>query len=63
VIFNALIIIALIPLAIRGVRYRAIGAAKLLSRNLAIFGLGGVVLPFPCIKLIDVILVMLGGAF
>jgi len=63
VIFNALIIIALIPLAIRGVPYRAIGAAKLLSRNLAIYGLGGVVLPFPCIKIIDMLLVVMGGAF
>ena len=56
VIFNALIIVALIPLALRGVRYQAIGAAKLLSRNLLIYGLGGVVAPFIGIKVIDVLL-------
>ena len=55
VIFNALIIVALIPLALKGVKYRAIGAAKLLSRNLLIYGLGGVVAPFIGIKVIDVI--------
>jgi K+-transporting ATPase ATPase B chain len=57
VIFNALVIIALIPLALRGVRYRALGAAVLLRRNLLIYGLGGVVVPFIGIKLIDLILV------
>ncbi|MBV9509388.1 MAG: potassium-transporting ATPase subunit KdpB [Caulobacteraceae bacterium] len=56
VIFNALIIVALIPLALKGVRYRAIGAAKLLSRNLMIYGLGGVVAPFLGIKAIDVLI-------
>jgi K+-transporting ATPase ATPase B chain len=56
VIFNALIIIVLIPLALRGVRYRAIGAAALLRRNLLIYGLGGLVAPFIGIKIIDVIL-------
>ena len=55
VIFNALIIVALIPLALRGVRYRAIGAARLLSRNLMIYGVGGVIAPFIGIKIIDVI--------
>jgi K+-transporting ATPase ATPase B chain len=55
VIFNALIIVALIPLALRGVRYRAIGAARLLSRNLLIYGVGGVVAPFVGIKVIDLI--------
>jgi potassium-transporting ATPase ATP-binding subunit len=60
VIFNALIIICLIPLALRGVRYRAIGAATLLRRNLLIYGLGGVIVPFVGIKLIDLILVLLG---
>jgi K+-transporting ATPase ATPase B chain len=55
VIFNALIIVALIPLALRGVRYRAIGAARLLSRNLMIYGLGGVIAPFIGIKIIDMI--------
>jgi K+-transporting ATPase ATPase B chain len=56
VIFNALIIVALIPLALKGVKYRAIGAAKLLSRNLLIYGLGGVIAPFVGIKAIDVII-------
>jgi K+-transporting ATPase ATPase B chain len=60
VIFNALIIIALIPLALRGVRYRPIGAGSLLSRFLWIYGVGGVVIPFPGIKLVDMILVTLG---
>jgi potassium-transporting ATPase ATP-binding subunit len=59
VIFNALIIIALIPLALTGVRYRAIGAAALLRRHLWIYGVGGVILPFIGIKLIDLILVVL----
>ena len=62
VIFNALIIIALIPLALRGVRYRPVGAAKLLSRNLVIYGLGGVVAPFIGIKLLDVIITAIGLA-
>jgi K+-transporting ATPase ATPase B chain len=53
VIFNALIIIALIPLALRGVRFRPLGAAVLLRRNLLIYGLGGVIIPFPGIKLVD----------
>jgi K+-transporting ATPase ATPase B chain len=56
VIFNALIIIALIPLALRGVRYRPVGAAALLRRNLLLYGVGGVVAPFIGIKLIDVLL-------
>ena len=55
VIFNALIIIALIPLALRGVKYRPLGAAALLRRNLFIYGLGGIIAPFLGIKLIDVI--------
>jgi len=62
VIFNALIIIALIPLALRGVRYRAVGAAALLRRNLLIYGLGGIIVPFIGIKLIDLILVAFGLA-
>jgi K+-transporting ATPase ATPase B chain len=53
VIFNALIIVALIPLALRGVRFRPLGAAVLLRRNLLIYGLGGVIIPFPGIKLVD----------
>ncbi len=59
VIFNALIIIALIPLALRGVRYRPVGAEALLRRNLLLYGLGGVVVPFIGIKLIDLLLVAL----
>jgi K+-transporting ATPase ATPase B chain len=53
VIFNAIIIILLIPLALRGVRYRPLGAAALLRRSLLIYGVGGVVAPFVGIKLID----------
>ena len=56
VIFNALIIIALIPLALRGVRYRPLGAAALLRRNLLIYGVGGIIAPFIGIKIIDVLL-------
>jgi K+-transporting ATPase ATPase B chain len=56
VIFNALIIIALIPLALRGVRYRPLGAAHLLRRNLFIYGLGGVIAPFLGIKLVDILI-------
>jgi K+-transporting ATPase ATPase B chain len=59
VIFNALIIIALIPLALRGVRYRPVGAEALLRRNLLIYGVGGVIVPFIGIKLIDLVLVAL----
>ncbi|MHB8753640.1 MAG: potassium-transporting ATPase subunit KdpB [Candidatus Acidiferrales bacterium] len=62
VIFNALIIVALIPLALRGVKYRPLGAATLLRRNLLIYGLGGVIAPFIGIKLIDVLLTYLGMA-
>jgi len=56
VIFNALIIVALIPLALRGVRYRPLGAAMVLRNNLLIYGVGGVIAPFVGIKLIDMIL-------
>jgi K+-transporting ATPase ATPase B chain len=56
VIFNALIIIALVPLALRGVRYRPVGAGRLLRDNLLIYGLGGIIIPFIGIKIIDVIL-------
>ncbi len=62
IIFNALIIPALIPLALRGVRYRAIGATALLRRNLLIYGLGGVIAPFIGIKLVDLIVHNLLGA-
>ena len=56
VIFNALIIMALIPLALKGVRFRPLGAGTLLRRNLLIYGLGGILLPFPGIKLIDLLI-------
>jgi potassium-transporting ATPase ATP-binding subunit len=59
VIFNALVIIALIPLALRGIKYRPIGAARLLSRHLLVYGLGGIIVPFVGIKLIDLMLVVL----
>ena len=62
VIFNALIIIALIPLALRGVPYRAVGAAQLLRDNLLIYGVGGLIVPFIGIKLIDMLLVTFGLA-
>jgi len=58
VIFNALIIVALIPLALRGVTYRPAPAAVILRRNLLVYGLGGLVVPFIGIKLIDVLLVI-----
>ena len=61
VIFNALIIIALIPLALRGVRYRPSSAASMLRRNLAIYGLGGIVAPFVGIKLIDLLVSQIPG--
>ncbi len=60
IIFNALIIIALIPLSLRGVRYRPIGAGALLSRNLLIYGLGGIVVPFVAIKAIDMAISAIG---
>jgi potassium-transporting ATPase ATP-binding subunit len=56
VIFNALIIVALIPLALRGVKYRAVGAAALLRRNLLIYGVGGIIIPFIGIKAIDIVI-------
>jgi potassium-transporting ATPase ATP-binding subunit len=59
VIFNALIIIALVPLALRGVKYRPVGAASLLRRNLLIYGIGGIVAPFPGIWVIDQLLALL----
>jgi potassium-transporting ATPase ATP-binding subunit len=60
VIFNALIIVALIPLALRGVKFRAMGAAAVLRRNILIYGVGGIVAPFVGIKLLDIILTALG---
>jgi K+-transporting ATPase ATPase B chain len=60
VIFNALIIVALIPLALRGVQYRPLGAATLLRRSLLIYGVGGVIAPFLGIKLVDMALSLVG---
>ena len=62
VIFNALIIIALIRLALKGVKYRPMGAAALLRRNLLIYGFGGIIAPFISIKIIDVIIHAIGLA-
>ena len=62
VIFNALIIVALIPLALRGVPYRPLGAARLLRNNLLIYGLGGLIAPFIGIKLIDMVLAVIGSS-
>ncbi len=62
VIFNALVIVALIPLALRGVKYRALSASALLQRNLLIYGLGGLIVPFIGIKIIDLIITALGLA-
>jgi K+-transporting ATPase ATPase B chain len=62
VIFNALIIVALVPLALRGIRYRPEGAAALLRRNLLIYGVGGIIVPFIGIKAIDVVITVLGLA-
>lgn len=62
IIYNALIIVALIPLALKGVKYREVSAGKLLSRNLLVYGLGGIIAPFIFIKIIDVLLTSLGLA-
>lgn len=62
IIYNALIIVALIPLALKGVKYREVPAGKLLSRNLLVYGIGGLVAPFIFVKLIDMLLVLLGLA-
>ena len=62
IIFNALVIIALIPLSLRGVRYKPSSAASLLRRNLVIYGIGGIIVPFVGIKLIDVIVTAIGLA-
>ena len=59
VVFNALIIVALIPLALRGVKYQPLGAAVILRRNMLLYGLGGILIPFVFIKLIDLALVAL----
>jgi K+-transporting ATPase ATPase B chain len=62
IIFNALIIVVLIPLALKGVKYRPIGAAAILRRNLLIYGLGGILVPFVGIKLIDMLVTTIGLA-
>jgi K+-transporting ATPase ATPase B chain len=59
VIFNALIIVGLIPLALRGVRYKPMSAASLLRQNLLVYGFGGLIIPFVGIKLIDVVITAL----
>ena len=60
IIYNALIIVALIPLALKGVKYREVPAGKLLSRNLLVYGLGGLAAPFLFVKLIDMLLTLFG---
>ncbi|MFI5366703.1 MAG: potassium-transporting ATPase subunit B, partial [Candidatus Binatia bacterium] len=62
IIFNALIIVALIPLALRGVKYRPIGAGAILRRNLFIYGFGGIIVPFIGIKLVDIVVSFLHWA-
>ncbi len=62
IIYNAIIIIALIPLALKGVKYREVSSGKLLSQNILLYGIGGLVAPFVCIKLIDMLLVAMGLA-
>ena len=61
IVFNALVIVALIPLALRGVKYRAASASSILGRNLLVYGLGGVIAPFIGIKLIDLIVSLIPG--
>jgi K+-transporting ATPase ATPase B chain len=61
VVFNALIIVVLVPLALRGVRYKPMGADRMLRRNLAVYGLGGLVAPFVGIKIIDLLLSLIPG--
>ena len=60
-IFNALVIVVLIPLALRGVKYRAAGSSSVLTRNLLVYGVGGIVAPFIGIKLIDLLVSLLPG--
>lgn len=60
IIYNALIIVALIPLALKGVKYREVSAAKMLSGNLLVYGLGGIIIPFAAIKAIDMLLTATG---
>ena len=60
IIYNALIIVALIPLALKGVKYREVSAGHLLKRNLAVYGIGGIIIPFIAIKIIDLIITAIG---
>ena len=60
IIYNALIIVALIPLALKGVKYREVPASKLLTRNLLVYGLGGIIAPFIAVKVIDMIITAIG---
>jgi K+-transporting ATPase ATPase B chain len=60
IIYNALIIIALIPLSLKGVKYREVSAGRLLAQNLLLYGLGGIITPFIFVKLIDLFLVSIG---
>jgi K+-transporting ATPase ATPase B chain len=62
IIFNALIIIALIPLALKGVKYRPVGAASILRRNILVYGIGGIIIPFIGIKAVDLVVSALGLA-
>jgi K+-transporting ATPase ATPase B chain len=61
VVFNALVIVALVPVALRGVRYRPAAAGALLRRNLLVYGVGGLVAPFVGIKLVDLVVALLPG--
>ena len=61
IIFNALVIVVLIPLALRGVTYRPMSASRLLNRNLLVYGLGGIIAPFIGIKLIDLVVTLIPG--
>ncbi|MGL5816109.1 MAG: potassium-transporting ATPase subunit B, partial [Phycicoccus sp.] len=61
VIFNAVVIVALVPLALRGVRYRPMSATAMLRRNLLVYGIGGILAPFVGIKLIDLLVSLLPG--
>ena len=61
IIFNAVVIVALIPLSLRGVKYRPLSASKILSRNLLVYGVGGIIAPFIGIKVIDLFVTLIPG--
>ena len=61
IIFNAIIIVVLIPLALRGVKYRALSASRVLNRNILVYGLGGIIAPFVGIKIIDLVITLIPG--